>query len=147
MSTIVQLPDEQTAVLKDDSELTNREARNLRTSAMVAASIVQKLRGLGQTDDNPESWIALSELTPDELAKMDIFQGTCVLVRLVSWSLDRPIPESTDEVDDLQRSIYVPLTVAATDIKWSDDFTPEAVANPKAGTAKSASSRQRSKAR
>ena len=52
---------------------------------------------------------------------LDEFQRTAVVLRLISWTLDRPIPATADEVDDLPQDIYVPLTVAASDVKFGDD--------------------------
>ena len=74
-------------------------------------------------------------------------QRACVVLRLESWTLERALPKDADEVDDLPRPIYVPLTTAATNINFSDNFepTPEAVEDPKARTAASASSKRRSK--
>ena len=147
MSTTVELPDGHTATLKNDDELTNRQVRLLRNSAMIGAAVVNKLKDLGQSDEDPESWIAMTKLDDGELDKVDLFQRVCVLARLESWTLERDLPTTDDDVDDLPRNIYVPLVTAATDIKWSDDFTPAGASDPKVATARSGNSRPRSKAK
>lgn len=133
MSTIVELRGG-VAVLRDDAELSNREVKHLRRAAKTATSIALKLRELGYIEDNPESFEVISLLPDEEYENLDLFQRTCVIVRLESWTLDRPLPETVDEVDDLPLDIFNVLTAAAADIKLSDDFSLEGASDPKADT-------------
>ena len=121
MTTEVTLPDDQSAILRDKGELTNRESKKLTQIQFAAAGAVQRLREFGFDPDDPKTWGAMINLTPKELDLLDEYQRTCVTLRLLSWTLDRPIPATPDEVDDLPRSIYIPLTVAAADVKFGDD--------------------------
>ena len=137
MSTTVELPNGQTAVLKDDAELTNKQVRHLRNSALIAAGVASKIRDLGKIDEDPSTWATLAELDTDDLDRIEVFQRECVLARRESWTLDRDLPATEDDVDNLPRPIYVPLTVAAADINWTDDFSPAGAQDPKAVTASS----------
>ena len=74
----------------------------------------------------------MADLTDEEDANLDLFQRQCIFTRLVSWTLERDLPTSVDDVDDLPRPFYVPLAAAASDIKLTDDFTVDSVASPKA---------------
>ncbi len=130
MSTIIELPNG-TAVLKDDAELTNREVKSLRKAARVATSIALGLEKDGYTDEDPESWKLIATLDESEYDDLDLFQRSCVIVRLESWTLDLPLPKTVDEVDDLPRPVYIPLIQACANIQLSDDFTLEASADPK----------------
>ena len=134
MTTTIDLPDGQTAVLKDNAELTNKEAKALRRSARIAAAIAVRLENQGFKDADPESWRYLADLTDEEDSNLDLFQRQCIFTRLVLWSLERDLPATIDAVDDLPRPIYVPLAAAASDIKLTDDFTVDSVADPKADT-------------
>jgi hypothetical protein len=133
MSTTVEIPGG-TAVLKDDSEMTNKEVKTLRRSARAASSVALHLEEMGYDETNPESWKALSKLPEEEYDNLDIFQRTCVLIRLKSWTLDRPIPTTEDEVDDLPRNIFVPITTAAANVNLSDEFGIEGAGDPKVDT-------------
>ncbi len=139
MTTTIELPEGQSAVLLENADLTNKQAKALRRSARIAAAIAVRLEGLGFKDSDPESWRLMADLSDDDDANLDLFQRQCIYTRLVSWTLDRPLPANVDEVDDLPRPIYVPLATAAADIKLTDDFTVDAVEDPKADTESSAS--------
>ena len=138
MSTTVQLPDGQMAVLKDDVELTNKEVKNLRRAARVAMGIATRLQESGFDENDASTWTVFTDMTDEEADTLDLFQRTCVVTRLKSWSLDLPLPVTPDDVDDLPRPIFVPLTNAAINIDLSDSFGMENAADPKAATDDSA---------
>jgi hypothetical protein len=123
-----------TAELKDDTDLTNKEVKVLRRAARIAMSSAARLQSLGFDGKDPETWKVVSEMTDGEDETIDIFQRTCVITRLVSWTLPDPMPATVDDVDNLLRPLYVALTVAATNIKLGDTFDVENVQDPKADT-------------
>ena len=137
MSTTVQLPEGNMAVLKDDVDLTNKEVKNLRRAARVAMNIASRLQEAGFDENDPSTWSSFMDMTDEDADTLDLFQRTCVVTRLKSWTLDLPIPTTPDEVDDLPRPIFVPLTTAAINIDLSDSFGMENAADPKAVTASS----------
>jgi hypothetical protein len=140
MSTVVELPGG-TATLKTDDELTNKEVKTLRRSARVATAIANQLTDLGYDEADPDSWKVITKLPDDDYDTLDIFQRTCVIVRLRDWNVDGvDRPTDADSVDDLPRPVFVPLTVAAADIKLSDDFSVDGAVDPKAPTGDSVSS-------
>ena len=132
MSIIINLPNGQSAELKSDDELTNKEIKLIQRSSRVAAGVVKGLQDRGYREDDPEAWKVITDIPDDEYDSIDLFQRTCVIVRLKSWTLDLPIPSSADEVDDLPLSIYTPLTVAAVKINFGEQFGLEGAADPKA---------------
>ena len=138
MSTTVQLPEDNFAVLKDDADLTNKEVKNLRRAARVAMGIATRLQESGFDENDPSTWTTFTDMSDEEADTLDLFQRVCVITRLKSWSLDIPMPTTPDEVDDLPRPIFVPLTVAAINIDLSDSFGMENAADPKADTDDSA---------
>ena len=152
MSTEVKFHDDTTATLRDANELTNREMKNLQRTIRSAASAAIKMRDAGYTEEDPASWaLAIASLTDEEMDRIDLFQRACVVLRLESWTVknadgtDRPLPETDDDVDDLPRPIFIPLTVAASNVQLTDDFSPAGAADPKAGTGNSSGSRRRTK--
>ena len=96
--------------------------------------------------------LTIAVLTDDEMDRIDLFQRSCVLLRLESWTVTdadggiRPLPATEDEVDDLPRPIFIPLTTAASDVQLTGEFTPDGAADPKAGTGNSSGSKRRTKA-
>ena len=138
MSTIINLPNGQNAVLRDAEELTNREIKTLRKSARVASAIALGLEQAGYSDNDPDSWKVIAEMPESDYDSLDLFQRTCAIIRLKSWTLDLPIPSTTDEIDDLPRNIYIPLITAASDISLTDEFTVDGATDPKADTGDSA---------
>ena len=120
MTTEITLPGG-TAVLKDKSELTNKEMKRLSKAQMVAAAGALHAQELGFDKEDKDTWVFVARLTPEEMDAVDTFQRAAVVERLVSWTLPRPMPQNIDEVDDLPLSIYTPLTIAAADIKIGDD--------------------------
>lgn len=146
MSTTIELPDGEKAVLKEASDMTNREMKLLQRKIRSAATAASKMRDSGYRENDPASWAtAISSLTDEEMDQIDLFQRACVIMRLESWTLDRDLPQTEDEVDDLPRAIFNPLTVAAADVTITEEFSAAGANDPKAGTARSASSRPRSK--
>lgn len=140
MSVTVELPGG-TATLLGPDELTNRDVKLLQRSARVAATAAVKMREAGYVEGQPETWAsAMYALNDDELDQIDLYQRTCVIKRLESWTLTlpdgtpRPIPASPDEVDDLPRPIFEPITTAAADIELGENFGLEGAADPKADT-------------
>jgi hypothetical protein len=133
-SNIVELPGGESAVLKNDDEMTNKEVKAIRRAARVAMSVVNRLQELGFDENKPETWSAFTAMTDEEADQIDLFQRECVIVRLKSWTLDKAIPTTVDEVDNLPRSIYAALTTAAAKVNLSDDFGMENAANPSQAT-------------
>lgn len=138
MSTTIQLPNGHSAVLKDDVDMTNKEVKSLRRAARVAMSIAQRLQAVGFDETDPSTWSAFTEMSDEDADTIDLFQRQCVVTRLRSWTLDLPMPTTVDEVDDLPRPIYVPLTVAAINVNLADDFEMDAAADPTLATEGSA---------
>lgn len=122
MATTINLPNGETASIKDDTELTNREMKELRRAARTAAGVALKLQDAGFKQDDPDTWSVASQLSDEDDDVMDLYQRTCVILRLKHWTLDRDLPVTPGDVDDLERPVYVTLTQACAKVNFSDDF-------------------------
>lgn len=132
MSTTIDIPGG-TAVLRDADDLSNRDVKTLQRTMRSAATAAVKMKEAGYEEGSPESWAAaLSQLSDDELNDIDLYQRACTILRLESWTLDRPIPTNADEVDDLPRALFAAVTAAAADISLSEEFGLDGAADPKA---------------
>jgi len=161
MTTLIELPDKQTALFRDGNELSNRDVKILRRAARKVGLVSAKLKELGMDDvredakdddsedtdaaekNNQRALSILTKLSDDEDDDLDLFQRVCVAVRLIEWSLDLPLPRDADAVDDLPRPIYAVLTAEAAKLDLRDNYSKEAgLADPKADTENSDSSEQ-----
>ena len=135
MTITVEFHDGTSAVIKSADDLTNREVKVLQRSMRSAASAATKMSAAGYVEGKPETWApALSSLTDSELDDIDLYQRTCVMLRLESWTRG-DLPADADAVDDLPRPVFEKLTAAAADLKLSEDFGLDGAGNPKALTA------------
>lgn len=145
MPITIDLPDDQSATLRTSEELSNRDVKVLRRAARKVGIIGQRLKDLGlddlreqqeadaddedvdNTETNKKALAILTNLSDDDDNSLDLFQRVCTVVRLVSWTLDRPIPANEDEVDDLPRPLYAALTTEAAKLDLNENFgtTPE----------------------
>ena len=148
MST-VQLPDGNSAELREADSLSNRDVKDLRRIARKVSVVGQKLRDLGieeitedsdEADTSRKTLDILSKLTDSEDDALDLFQRHCLVMRLTSWTLrnpdgtERPLPKTVEEVDDLPRPIYAKLTTAAAELDLNEDFSMDGAADPKVPT-------------
>ncbi len=156
MPELIQLPGDQTALLRTSEELSNRAVKELRRAARKVGAVGQKLKDLGledirdvpdDADDdtkkaaNEKAVSILSRLTDDEDDNLDLFQRVCTIVRLIEWSLPLPLPTTVDEVDDLPIPVYKALTTEAAKLDLNETFgKDEGLMDPKADTGDSESS-------
>lgn len=157
MPVTIELPDGHTAVLKTSEELSNKSVKELRRAARKVGLVSQKLKDLGldqirdvpedadddtKTAANTKTVEIFASLTDDEDNNLDLFQRMCTVIRLVSWTLDQPIPSNTDEVDELERPLYQALTTEAVKLNLNETFDKDdGLLDPKADTADSDSSK------
>jgi hypothetical protein len=151
---MIPLPNGQTALLRDSAELSNADVKTLRRAARKVGVVGQKLREMGlddlrdvagdATEMSPEAqnkaMEILASLSDDEDDALDLFQRTCVIVRLSAWSLDQPLPTTVEEVDKLSRPIYGVLTTEAAKLDLNEQFGLDGAVDPKADTESSSDS-------
>lgn len=135
MSVLIQLPNGESAILKSDDEMTNREVKAMQQASRSAAAVIKGLEENGFNAEAEDAWKSLVDLPASDYDTIDLFQRTCVWVRLKSWTLDRPLPATIDEVDALPMAIYEPLTLAAVNVNFDPKFGIEGADDPKAVTA------------
>ena len=114
MSTTIDIKGtEYKVVLKDPGDLTNKEVKEIEHAGRVAARSLGRLQELGFDPQERKTWTVAAQLTDEEAATVDLYQRTCFIKRVESWTVPRPLPTTAEEVDDLPRSIFVPVTIAA----------------------------------
>lgn len=158
MTTLIQLPDNHTALLRDSNELSNKDVKVIRRAARIVGILSQKLTDLGMDEirdklateaadkdaENAKALTILTQLSDDEDDATDLVQRTCAYIRLIEWSLDLPKPSTAEDIDLLPRPIYEALTKEAAKIDLSDTFDKnlETMSDLKADTENSSSSEE-----
>lgn len=123
---IIDLPGGGKATLREDGELTPRQRRPLKkyglalgpkmAELMAAASVTVDGKAADGTRGVPGPPVALSLADADLLVDM---QDATTLALLASWTLDRPLPTTIDELYDVDEHTpggYDALSTAAAKI-------------------------------
>lgn len=133
----IDIPDGQADLLEGD-DLSNSDVKKIRRAGRPAMNIKLRLdeaNAANGTSEEAANQSFISSLTDDELDDLDLFQRQCVVVCLNSWTLDRPLPTTPEEVDGLKpRSLYKALTTEAAKVDLSDNFGIEGASDPKVDT-------------
>lgn len=147
MTKIIDIPGG-TATFKDDDQLSNRQTKTLTRIYRKAIATTAGLIELGWDATKPETWIDKLSMINDVEDTFEDYQHQAVLIKLIEWSLDRPIPTTAEELLDEDPKTYEALIVEATgagpgeapttiDVVERPDFSLDAVMDPKADTSSS----------
>jgi hypothetical protein len=145
---VIDLPGGKHATLLDPKELTNRHRKLLRRAALPAYKIRGKFDALSKSDDTepggdtePESAAEAGKASPFDVAdsedfdKLSDMQATYILVYLQSWDLDRELPVTVDDVDDIPIPVFDELAKATTKLGMGGvEVDVDDVANPESPT-------------
>jgi hypothetical protein len=137
VTTRIDLPDGQSAVLREPSELTNRHRKQLRRAAMPAYKIREKFVAADQPDDTPTDTAGIFDRADaSDFDLVSDMQAAYIVTYLQEWTLDRPLP-TADTVDDLPGPIFDILAKATTQlgigsvkIDVDDAVNPESPTEP-----------------
>ena len=111
-----------TCELREPSELRGRDRKLLSAAALAAASAIGKLPA-DLTEGSSLDALALG-FTFDEAMAMVTLREMVVVARLVSWTLDEPLP-TAQTIGDLPGDLYEELVEkAGTAAMASLDFSP-----------------------
>jgi hypothetical protein len=129
---LVSLPNNESAVLRDYEELTERQARRIRAALRGALEQAGTLAAAGFDEDDPNTWGVLKDLGSEGTA-IETYQDRCIVEMVKSWTLgDLP---TMDTVADLPEDTYSQLAIASMNATRGETTDPlEAAADPKAPT-------------
>lgn len=129
---LVQLPNNESAVLRDYDELTERQYRRIGGALRGAMEQAGKLMAEGFNENDPKTYGMLKDLG-DEGTAIQEYQDRCIVEMVKSWTLGE-LP-TMDTVKDLPKKTYDVLAEAAVDAtRDTTDFTAAGATDPKAGT-------------
>jgi hypothetical protein len=128
---IIPLPNGYRAKLRDLDDVSERAVRPVKEALMVI--------GVDRFQDAVDG----ASLTPDQAEAFWRLQDLLIIAVLESWSLDRPIPTTITEVQDLPKPVYrvlekkvVPYALPL--LGGDDDFTLAGAGDPDSPTGPSA---------
>lgn len=124
-----------TATFRDADDLTGRQADLIEAAMMTIAPLFVRLPALERGEDETEeafgrradeAFAALG-LTLAESSALLECRRAMVFATLDSWTIDRPVPKSMDEVADLPRSLVSALNAAVGGrmMQVGTDYSPD----------------------
>ena len=129
---LIELPNGQSAVLRNKDEVTERTSRAISRAYLKAAGTALKISQMGFDETKPETWGVMSEISEDDQNALDGYQAELIVGLVSQWTLgDLPTVES---VLDLPKSTFTALSDAC-DAEWNRDDSFEPNPDPKADTA------------
>jgi len=84
---IVQLPNNQSAVICAREEITERTTRAISRAYMKAAGTAAKLATLGFDDKDPKTWGIFADISEDDQANLDGYQAQLIVGLVKQWTL------------------------------------------------------------
>lgn len=121
MSRIVEIPGG-SATIRAPEDVKQRARRQLETAAVLAAPIYQRINAKRKELERERGGPVKPEdlnLTEVELSREDFdlmyeVQTATILAYLESWTLERDLPRTAEELDDLPASLYDALKLATS---------------------------------
>lgn len=112
MSVEIEIPGG-TARLLTDKELTPRRRRPLEKAEIQRLPLFTKIREArrvvgpnGEVEENPGLWGPDLVLTDRDVELMTNYSDIKIISRLHSWTIDTPLPTTTDELLDIPGDVY-----------------------------------------
>lgn len=136
MSTTHDIPGG-TATFREQSELSERQKRAvMRASTLMPSDAITApaIAVDGEVVDGDAQSVSVRELSGAELDGMWSFADQFILAYLESWTLDRPLPKTDDDLLDLPGDLYDALQAAIANVQKSarkpDGFGPDSAMRP-----------------
>jgi len=92
---LIQLPNNQSAVIAGRDEITERTNRAISQAYMKAAGTAAKLASLGFDDNDPKTWGIFADISEQDQANLNGYQAQLIVGLVKQWTLgDLPTLES-----------------------------------------------------
>jgi hypothetical protein len=130
----INLPNNESAVIKTRSELSERSVRAITKSFMTTGAIVAKMTEQGFKDNDPNTWHIWNDLDDADVNNVNAYQAVLILNMVKSWTLGE-LP-TADTVEDLPSPVFQSLAAAcANEFNKVLDFSPDGATDPLVPTA------------
>lgn len=92
---IIQLPNNQSAVITPKEEVTERVSRAISRAYLRAAGTAAKLASQGFSETDPSTWSIFADISDEDQANLDGYQAQLIVGMVKQWTLgDLPTLES-----------------------------------------------------
>lgn len=127
---LIELPNGESAVLKNRDEVTERIARRIDRSYVIAQATAMKLVASGLDAQDATTWEATAGLTEEDYNRLDGYQAELIVGLVKTWSYSEA-PTFENIFDVLTRPSFEALAKACSDI-YNDvpEFSPDGVTDP-----------------
>ena len=126
---VIELPNNQSAIIKTRDEITERVSRRIASAYMRAAGSAAKLAEKGLDEKDPTTWTVWADVSDEDQANLDGYQAELIVGLVTSWTLgDLP---TTDSCLDLPKPTFDALALACAEefnnvVDTSPDIDPKA---------------------
>lgn len=149
MSVEIDIPGGKATIL-NSKELTPRRRRPLEIADTLNLPLFSKIREArrvispsGEVEEHPGLWGPDLELTERDAELLTGYQDKKILSRLSAWTLDLPLPKTTDDLLDVPADVYDALSLGVNEVERAEAGNPFVVSeenldNPESPTGASA---------
>ena len=131
---LIELPNGQSAAIKNLEEINERQSRVVSKAYLRAATSAVKLAELGFDDTDPSTWGVIGNLSEEDQEGLTAYQAALIVAMVSSWTLGELPTE--DSVLDLPKATFDKLSEGCADeYNRTEEFGPDGVKDPKAPTA------------
>ena len=123
---IVQLPNNQSAVICAREEITERTTRDISRAYMKAAGTAAKLAILGFDDKDPKTWGIFADISEDDQANLDGYQAQLIVGLVKQWTLGE-LPTLESALDLPKATFYALSEACAIEFNGSSVDTEPAI--------------------
>lgn len=120
-----------TATLLSNKELTPRRRRPLEKADLQQLPLFTKIRNArrvvsptGEIEENPGLWGPDLVLSDGDVELLTSYSDKKIIARLSSWTLDLPLPTSTDALLDVPGDVYDALQAGIVNAEAADGANP-----------------------
>jgi hypothetical protein len=120
-----------TATLLTNKELTPRRRRPLEQADIMNGPLMTKIRDArrvvsptGEVEENPGLWGPELVLTERDAQLLTSYQDKKIIARLASWTIELPLPTTTDALLDVPGDVYDALAAGLVRAEVADGVNP-----------------------
>ncbi len=119
------------ATLLSNKELTPRRRRPLEAAELQQLPLFTKIRNArrvvsptGEVEENDGLWGPDLLLTDRDVELLTSYSDKKIVARLSAWTLDLPLPKTTDELLDIPGPVYDALQAGVVQAEAADGVNP-----------------------
>ena len=122
------------ATIREAHEIRVRDEQLMQGAAVAAAPAIKKIQATGKDPSEDADWATEAGLSLDEWLHLNDLNNAAIVAMLAGWTLERPVPQSVDDVKELPAELGKALGTAtikdALQVLNGVDFDPSDPSKP-----------------